>query len=55
METDSAAREGEGKCTRHEKKSGFHFHLSTAPKPINTYRAHAFWLLGQYWSMCVFV
>lgn len=37
------------------KDSGIYFHLSTALKAINTYKASAFRALGQYWSVCVFV
>lgn len=38
-----------------EKESGIYFHLSTALKAINTYKASAFRALGQYWSVYVFV
>lgn len=38
-----------------EKGSGIYFHLSTALKAINTYKASALGPLGQCWSMCVFV
>lgn len=38
-----------------EKQSGIYFHLSTALKAINTYKASACRALGQYWSVCVCV
>lgn len=38
-----------------EKESGIYFHLSTALKAINTYKAPAFRALGQYWSVRVCV
>lgn len=38
-----------------EKESGIYFHLSTALKAMNTYKASAFRALGPYWLVCVFL